>query len=61
MRWLAAPDLQALPGVRASARSRNPAGVRGIFKVRKLSPGQFGVIRRSLNAIRYERSGKREY
>ena len=36
---------------RASARGRNPAGVRGIFKVRKLSPAQFGIIRGSLNAI----------
>ena len=33
---------------RASARGRNPAGVRG-----KLSPAQFGVIRRSLNATWY--------
>jgi len=37
---------------RASARGRNPGGVRG-----KLSPAQFGVIRRSLNATWYKNLG----
>jgi hypothetical protein len=31
--------------LRALARCRNPGGVRGIFKVRKLSPALFGVIK----------------